>query len=47
MNVPNIPNNSLTKELKELVELCRKLYPEYGENLCRFAPPATEQEIAA
>lgn len=47
MNVPDIPNNSLTKELKELVELCRKLYPEYGENLCRFAPPATEQEIAA
>ena len=46
MNVPNIPNNSLTKELKELVELCQKL-EDYGEGPFKFAPPATEQEIAA
>lgn len=47
MKVPEIPNNSLTKEIKELVNLCQQLEPDYGENQMYFAPPTTEKEIAA
>lgn len=46
MEVPKIPENSLTEEIKELVELCRKLEPDYGGRAFSFAPPASEEEIA-
>lgn len=32
MNIPMIPNNSLTDEITEIVSLCKELESEYGEN---------------
>ena len=42
MYIPEIPNNSLTEEIKEIVELSKKLEKEYD---FEYAPPATEEEI--
>ena len=42
--IPEIPNNSLTEEIKEIVELSKKLEKEYD---FEYAPPATEKEISA
>lgn len=47
MVVPNIPNNSLTEEIKEIVSLCQQLEPRYGKKATYFNPPATEEEIIA
>lgn len=44
MYIPEIPNNSLTEEIKEIVELSKKLEKEYD---FEYAPPATEEEISA
>ena len=44
MYIPEIPNNSLTEEIKEIVELSKKLEKEYD---FEYAPPATEKEISA
>lgn len=46
MEVPKIPNNSLTEEIEELIELCQKLEPGYGGRAFSFNPPASEEEIA-
>lgn len=46
MDIPKIPNNSLTEEIKEIVGLCQKLEPKYGANAFSFAPPASEEEIS-
>lgn len=43
MYIPEIPNNSLTEEIKEIVELSKKLKNEYD---FEYAPPATEEEIS-
>ena len=44
MVVPNIPNNSLTEEIKEIVSLCQQLEDRYDSY---FNPPASEEEIIA
>ncbi len=41
----NIPNNSLTEEIKEIVALCEELSPEYGEDASWFLAPVLEDEI--
>jgi len=41
----NIPNNSLTEEIKEIVALCEELAPEYGEDASWFSEPVSEDEI--
>lgn len=46
MKVPKIPNNSLTEIIKEIVELCKQLAPEYGEDASWFLPPVSEEEIS-
>ncbi len=46
MNIPKIPNNSLTEEIKEIVSLCQQLEPKYGAKSFSFAPPATEEEFS-
>lgn len=46
MNIPTIPNNSLTEEIKEIVSLCQQLEPKCGANAFSFAPPATEEELS-
>lgn len=45
MEVPKIPNNSLTKEITEVLSWCKKLEPEYGINSFNFEPPASEDSI--
>ena len=45
MNVPKIPNNSLTEEITELVSLCEQLFPDYGEKTMWFFPPEPKSEI--
>ena len=42
MVIPEIPQNSLTQEIKEIVRLSKKLCDEHD---FRFPPPATEAEI--
>ena len=42
MYIPEIPNNSLTKEITEIVQLSQKLENEYD---FVYYPPATEEEI--
>lgn len=42
MKVPQIPNNSLTEEIKEIVELCEQLEDDYD---FQFDEPATADEI--
>ncbi len=42
MNIPPIPDNSLTEEIKEIVKLCIDLDEIDGSE---FSPPATESEI--
>lgn len=44
MNIPKIPNNSLTHEITELVGLCEKLREEYT---FMFFEPASEEALAA
>ncbi len=46
MNIPTIPDNSLTEEIKEIVSLCQQLEPKCGANAFSFAPPATEEELS-
>lgn len=46
MFIPQIPNNSLTEEITEIVELCKKSKPEYGENSFIFYKPLNEEEIS-
>lgn len=46
MFIPQIPNNSLTEEITEIVELCKKSEPEYGENSFIFYKPLNEEEIS-
>ena len=43
MFIPEIPENSLTAEITEIVGLCRKLENDYEFN---FAPPVTESKIS-
>ena len=38
--------NSLKTEIKEIVELCEKAIPEYGEKATYFRDGASEEEIA-
>lgn len=45
MNIPKIPDNSLTEEIKEIVEVCQKQISKYGKNAYHFNPPASEEEI--
>ncbi len=42
----NIPNNSLTEEITEIVTLCKTLETEYGNDAFCFNPPASENDIA-
>ena len=39
-------NNSLKKEMEEIVELCEKATPEYGENASFFHEGASEAEMS-
>ena len=41
----NIPNNSLTEEINEIVALCNELASEYGKDSSWFSAPASETEI--
>ena len=45
MYIPEIPNNSITKEIKKLTALCEKKIAEYGENSSWFKPPMIENDI--
>lgn len=45
MYIPEIPDNSLTEEIKEIVEVCQKQTSKYGKNAYHFNPPASEEEI--
>ena len=45
MFIPEIPNNSITKEIKKLTALCEKKIAEYGENSSWFKPPMIENDI--
>ena len=45
MFIPEIPNNSLTEEITQIVELCNKLKPDYGDNNFNFYPPANNDDI--
>ncbi len=47
MNIPSIPDNSLTEEIKEIVRLSEQNVREYGANAFSFEPPASEEELAA
>ena len=42
MNIPKIPDNSLTEEIKEIVKLCIELD---DVDVSEFNPPATNEEI--
>ncbi len=41
----NVPNNSLTKEIKELVRLCEQLSSDFGDHASWFLPPASDETI--
>lgn len=43
MRIPE--NNSLKNEIEEIVELCEKAVPEYGEKASYFGTGASEQEM--
>ena len=45
MEIPKIPNNGLTEEIKEIVSLCEQLVPEYGEKASWFLPPESGNVI--
>lgn len=45
MYIPEIPNNSITKEIKKLTELCEKKAKEYGDNSSWFKPAMLEKDI--
>ena len=45
MYIPVIPNNSITKEIKRLTELCEKKAKGYGENSSWFKPAMLERDI--
>ena len=38
-------NNSLKKEIEEIVKLCEKAIPEYGENASFFNEGASEEDM--
>lgn len=42
MKIPEIPNNSLTEEIKEIVRLCQELDNKY---FSEFSPPETEEAM--
>lgn len=44
MNIPEIPDNSLTEEITEIIRLCGKYEKEYA---FVFAPPLAEIEMTA
>ncbi len=46
MYIPEIPNNSLTKEITKIVELCKKLEPEYLNGTAKFNAPVSEGELS-
>ncbi len=46
MYIPEIPNNSLTKEIIKIVELCQKLEHEYLNVTAKFNEPISEEELA-
>lgn len=43
MYIPEIPNNSLTKEITKIIELCQKLEPEYLNVTVKFNEPISEE----
>ena len=45
MYIPKIPNNSLTKEIKRITELCESKINEYGEASSWFEPGLSETDI--
>jgi len=45
MYIPEIPNNSIAKELKKLTALCEKKIADYGENSSWFKSPMIENDI--
>lgn len=45
MYIPEIPNNSLTEEIKEIVSLCMKLKPRYGKNSTWFDSKSNDEDI--
>ena len=47
MKKPEIPNNSLKKEIKEIIRLCEKAIPEYGEKASYFEDAVSEEEMAS
>lgn len=44
MFIPEIPNNSLTDEITQIVELSKKLESDYN---FEYNPPATEEELSS
>jgi len=46
MKTPLIPNNSLKVQITEIVNLCKKLASDYGDEASWFQPPASEAEIS-
>ncbi len=44
MYIPEIPNNSLTEEIKEIVRLSRQLEDDYN---FEYDPPVTEEELTS
>lgn len=45
MYIPKIPNNSLTKEIKRITELCESKINEYGEDSSWFESGLSEADI--
>ena len=45
MFIPEIPNNSITKELKKLTRLCEKKAKDYGVDSSWFKPAKFEKDI--
>mgnify|MGYP005610426717 CR=1 FL=1 len=45
MYIPEIPNNSLTEEIKEIVSLCMKLKSRYGKNSTWFDSKSNDEDI--
>ena len=41
----NIPNNSLSKEIKKIIRLCEKNKEDLSDDRSWFKPPAMEEEI--
>ena len=44
MYIPEIPNNSLTEEITQIVELSKKLEENY---FFKYYPPTTEEELSS